>query len=45
MVVVAMKKMATADGFSLRRGAGTGSRLVFVATEVCGGGTSDPGLP
>ena len=39
-----MMKMATGDDFPLQQGAGTGSRLVFVATEACGGGTSDLGL-
>ena len=45
LVVVAtgMMKMATGDDFPLRRSAGTGSRLVLVATEACGGGTSDLG--
>ena len=38
-----MMKMATGDGFPLRQGAGTGSRLVFVAREACGGGTPDLG--
>ena len=36
-----MMKMATGEGSPLRQGAGTGSRLVLVATEVCGGGTPD----
>ena len=39
-----MMKMASGDGFPLWQGAGTGSRLVVVATEVCGGGTPDLGL-
>ena len=44
MVAAGMMKMATGDDFPLRRSAGTGSRLVSVATEPCGGGTSDLGL-
>ena len=40
-----MMKMATGDDFPLRQDAGTGSRLVFVATEACGGGTSDLSTP
>ena len=39
-----MMKMAAGDGFPLPQGARTGSRLVFVATEACGGGTPDLGL-
>ena len=38
-----MMKMATGEGFPLRQGARTGSRLVLVATEACGGGTPDLG--
>ena len=45
MVGAGMMKMATGDDFPLRRSAGTGSRLVFMDTEACGGGTSDLGLP
>ena len=36
-----MMKMASGDGIPLRQGAGTGSRLVLVATEACGGETPD----
>ena len=39
-----MMKMATGKGSPLRQGTGTGSRLVFVATEACGGGTPDLGF-
>ena len=39
-----MMKMASGDDLPLRQGAGTGSRLIFVATEACSGGTSDLGL-
>jgi hypothetical protein len=39
-----MMKMASGDGFPLRQGAGTGPRLVLVATEACGGGTPDLGF-
>ena len=38
-----MMKMASGDGIPLRQGAGTGSRLVLVATEACGGETPDLG--
>ena len=38
-----MMKMATGEGSPLRQGAKTGSRLVFLATEACGGGTPDLG--
>ena len=40
-----MMKMASGDGFPLRQGARMGSRLIFMATETCGGGTPDLGLP
>ena len=40
-----MMKMASGDDLPLRQGAETGSRLVFMATEACGGGTSNLGLP
>ena len=36
-----MMKMATGDGFPLRQGAETGSGRFLVATEACGGGTSN----
>ena len=36
-----LMKMASGDGIPLRQGAGTGSRLVLVATEACGGRTPD----
>ena len=39
-----MRKMASGDDFPLRQGAGTGSRLVYVAIEACGSGTSDLGF-
>ena len=47
LIVVAaeMMKMATGDDSPLRQGAGTGSRLVLVATEACGGETFDLGFP
>ena len=34
--------MATGDDGPLRQGAGEGPDWFFVATEACGGGTSDP---
>ena len=44
MEIVGMMKMATGEGSPLRQGAGTGSRLVFMATEACGGRTYDLGF-
>ena len=41
MVAAGMMKMASGDDFPLMQGARTGSKLVFVATEACGSGTSD----
>ena len=40
-----MINLATGDDSPLRQGAGTGSRLVFVDTEACDGGTSGLGSP
>ena len=45
MVASRMMKMATGDDSSLRQGAGTGLDWFSVATEPCGGGTSDLGFP
>ena len=39
-----MMKMVSGDDLPLRQGAGMGSRLFFMATEACGGGSSDLGL-
>ena len=44
MVADGMMKMATRDDFPLLQSSGMGSKLVFVAIEACGGGTSDLGL-
>ena len=41
--VAGMMKMATGDDSLLRQGAGTGLDWFSVATEPCGGGTSDLG--
>jgi hypothetical protein len=43
MVAAGMMKMTTGDDFPLRQGAGTGLDWFFMATEACGGGTSDLG--
>ena len=39
-----MMKMATGDGSPLRQGAGTVPDWFLVATEACGGRTSDLGF-
>ena len=44
MVAVGMTKMATGDDSPLRQGVGKGLDWFSVATEPCGGGTSDLGL-
>ena len=43
LTVVGLCVDLTGEGSPLRQGAGTGSRLVFVAIEACGGGTPDLG--
>ena len=43
MVAAGMMKMATGDDSPLRQGAGTELDWFSVATEPCGGGTSDLG--
>ena len=45
MVAAEMIKMATGDDSPLRHGAGKGLDWFSVATEPCGGGTSDLGSP
>ena len=44
MVAAEMMKMATGDDSPLRQGAGMGLDWFSVATEACGGETSDLGL-
>ena len=43
VVAAGMMKMATGDDSPLRQGAGTGLDWFSMATEPCGGGTSDLG--
>ena len=43
VVIAGMMKMATGDDSPLRQGAGKGLDWFSVATEPCGGGTSDLG--
>ena len=45
MVAAEMMKMATGGDFPLWQGAGMGLDWFFVATEACGGGTSNLSTP